>query len=122
MQLIQNHTNEVNLIKSIDAHSILIGEVKFEESCIVSNQTLSHQLELTDILKLTTSHIDQLLDSNPEIVILGSGIEHTFPNICVLKPIAEKNIGFEVMNNQSAARTYNVLVAEERKVACLLII
>jgi len=69
---------------------------------------------------LTSQHINSLLDSNPEIIILGSGTEHKFPKVDLLSPIAKKNIGFEVMNNLSAARTYNILVAEERKVACLL--
>jgi uncharacterized protein len=122
MHLIQNDNNQVNLIKSINSETILIGESEFKESCIVTNQTLQHKLDLTNIIKLTSNHINQLLESNPEIIILGSGIEHVFPKIDVLQPIADKNLGFEVMNNQSAARTYNVLVAEERKVACLLII
>lgn len=122
MNLIQNENNEVNLIKTVNSVSIHIGEIEINESCIVTNQTLQHKLNLTNIIKLSSGHIQQLLESNPEIIILGSGTKHIFPEIEVLKPIAQKNIGFEVMNNQSAARTYNVLVAEERKVACLLII
>ena len=122
MKLNQNINKGVNFIKSIDSHRILLNDTIFDQSCIIANQNIHTDLNLTNILELTSAHIQQLLESNPEIIILGSGNEHTFPKIEVLTPIAENNIGFEVMNNQSAARTYNVLVAEERKVACLLIL
>ena len=122
MKLNQNINKEVNFIKSIDSQSVLLNDTIINQSCIVANQHIHTDLNLTNILELTPTHIQKLLENKPEIIILGSGNEHKFPKIEVLAPIADKNIGFEVMNNQSAARTYNVLVAEERKVTCLLIL
>jgi len=122
VQLIENTENNSYLITTINRNKAIINKQEFMQSCIVSNNSILTDIELTKVEDLTSKHIQHLLSSHPELIILGSGVDHVFPNVELLNPIAKANIGFEVMNNKSAARTYNVLVAEERKVACLLII
>ena len=122
MKLIENTDSNALLITSVSDDSIVINKHNYQQTCIVSNKTLLIDLNLTDITDLNNQHIELLLSSNPELIIIGSGSQHVFPDVSLLTPIAKLNIGFEVMNNKSASRTYNVLVAEERKVACLLII
>ena len=122
MQLIENTESGSNLITTVDENSIYINKSEYKQTAIVSNNSIVTELKLTDIADLNAQHIEYLLSSKPELIIIGSGIQHTFPDVSLLTPIAQLNIGFEVMNNKSASRTYNVLVAEDRKVACLLII
>ena len=122
MQLIENSESTSNLVTTVNDGSIIINKDEYTQSCIVSNASLITELDLIEIEALNSQHIKYLLSSNPELIIIGSGHNHVFPDVSLLTPIAELDIGFEVMNNKSAARTYNVLVAEERKVACLLII
>ena len=121
MDLHQNTTEQVNLITTISEDEIVVNNHSYKHSLIINKETLI-EISIKNVDELTTQHIEQLIASNPEIVILGSGTNHQFPAVELLNPIALKNIGFEVMNNQSAARTYNILIAEERKAACLLII
>jgi uncharacterized protein len=122
MQLIENKEEQFNIINSVNTTHSIINQEIISESCIISNHKIMIGLEVNSIEELNSSHIDFLLSSNPELVIIGSGIDHVFPDIRLLKPIAKDDIGFEVMNNKSAARTYNVLTAEERKVSCLILI
>ena len=122
MQLIENTEASSNLITTINDKSIVINKNEYGQTCIVTNDSLITDLDLTDIVGLNSQHIEHLLSSNPELIIIGSGTQHVFPDVNLLMPIAALDIGFEVMNNKSASRTYNVLVAEERRVACLLII
>lgn len=122
MQLIENTESSAFLITAVNESSVIINNDEFEQSCIVSNNALVTDLNLTSVSELNTQHIELLLKSKPELIIIGSGAQHLFPDVNLLTPIAKLNIGFEVMNNKSASRTYNVLVAENRKVACLLII
>ncbi len=121
MDLHQNTVEQANLITTINEKQIVVNDKAYSQSLIITKDSLI-KLSINKIADLTSEHIQQLLASNPEIVILGSGTNHQFPAVELLNPIALKNIGFEVMNNQSAARTYNILIAEERKAACLLII
>lgn len=122
MHLIENKEEQSNIVNSVNEKNISVNNDSIAESCIISNNNLMIGLNVNCIEELNSSHIEFLLSSNPELVIIGSGIDHVFPDIDLLNPIAKNNIGFEVMNNKSAARTYNVLTTEERKVSCLLII
>ena len=56
-----------------------------------------------------------------EIVLLGTGRRQRFPHPSLTAGLARAGIGVEVMDLQAACRTYNILVAEERKVAAALL-
>ena len=56
-----------------------------------------------------------------EIVLLGTGKRQRFPRPQLTAPLAAARIGLEVMDLKAACRTYNILVAEERKVAAALL-
>lgn len=57
-----------------------------------------------------------------EVVLLGTGDTLRFPNPQLTRPLIEARIGFEVMDAQAACRTYNILAAEERRVAAALLL
>lgn len=57
-----------------------------------------------------------------EIILIGTGAKHVFLKHEVLRPLIEARIGFELMASSAACRTYNVLLAEGRKVGLLLLI
>jgi uncharacterized protein len=56
-----------------------------------------------------------------DIVVLGTGPKQRFPHPRLTASLAQARIGVEVMDVQAACRTYNILVAEERKVAAALL-
>jgi uncharacterized protein len=56
-----------------------------------------------------------------DIVLLGTGARQRFPHPRLTAALARAGIGVEVMDLQAACRTYNILVAEERKVAAALL-
>jgi uncharacterized protein len=62
-----------------------------------------------------------LKDQRPEIVLLGTGQRQRFPHPRLTEPLAAAGIGLEVMDLKAACRTFNILVAEERKVAAALL-
>ena len=62
-----------------------------------------------------------LRDLQAEIVLLGTGPRQRFPHPRLTAALANAGVGLEVMDVQAACRTYNILVAEERKVAAALL-
>ena len=56
-----------------------------------------------------------LIDQQPELVILGTGKNLTFPDHQALQAFHQAGIGVEVMNTASACRTFNVLVSEKER-------
>jgi uncharacterized protein len=62
-----------------------------------------------------------LKNLDAEIVLLGTGARQRFPHPRLTAGLARAGIGLEVMDLQAACRTYNILVAEQRKVAAALL-
>ncbi len=70
---------------------------------------------------LTLEDFAFLKNLGAEIVLLGTGARQRFPHPRLTAALAQAGIGLEVMDVQAACRTYNILVAEERKVAAALL-
>lgn len=63
-----------------------------------------------------------IADLAPEILLLGTGSRQRFPPQGLLRPLMAARIGYEIMDLAAAARTYNVLMLEGRRVAAALLI
>lgn len=71
---------------------------------------------------LTEAETATLLDLKPEIVLLGSGAKFRFPDPAALAPLFRAGVGVEVMDTKAACRTYNILLAEGRRVVAALVV
>lgn len=70
---------------------------------------------------ITPEHLQFLLENPPEVLVIGTGRMTAFPPPEVLEMLADAHIGFECMDSRSAARTYNILVGEDRTVSALML-
>lgn len=70
---------------------------------------------------LAQAHFEALVALAPELVLLGTGPRLRFPATQLTAPLLRAGIGLEVMDLRAACRTYNVLRAEERRVAAALL-
>ena len=66
--------------------------------------------------------LEPLLALQPELVVLGSGATQQFPPPEVLAACLSRGIGLETMTNAAAARTFNVLASEGRRVVAGFVI
>lgn len=57
----------------------------------------------------------------PEVLLVGTGSRQHFLPADVLRPLLNVRVGIEVMDTQAAARTYNILMAEGRRVVVALL-
>lgn len=71
---------------------------------------------------LTERDFAALLAHAPEMVLLGTGARQQFPHPRLLQALAAARVGVEVMDTRAACRTFNILVAEDRRVAAALIV
>ena len=56
----------------------------------------------------------------PEVMLVGTGAKQRFLHPSVVAPLTRLGIGVEVMDTQAAARTYNILMSEGRRVVVAL--
>lgn len=61
-------------------------------------------------------------DNAPEVLLIGTGNRQQFLAPAVLRPLLKAGIGVEMMTAHAAARTYNILMAESRRVVVALIL
>jgi uncharacterized protein len=79
--------------------------------------------EVADVETLTVAALDRVLarQDRIELLLVGTGDEHRPLPGDVRAALAERGIGVDVMTTGAAARTWNILIAEGRRVAAALI-
>jgi len=70
---------------------------------------------------LAEADFEVFLALDLEVLLLGTGSRQRFPHPRLTQALARKRVGVEVMDLQAACRTYNILMAEERRVAAALL-
>lgn len=71
--------------------------------------------------KLMPSHLEGKLSPAPEIVLFGTGPTQRLPGPESLVAFNRAGMGLEAMDTAAACRTYNILMAEGRLVAAVLL-
>jgi uncharacterized protein len=111
-----------NIIRAYEPGEILIKTKIYTQSLVVAVNMLREDWPLSDITALEESHIEPILEQEPELILIGTGLRLVFPSPEKLRPLIERGIGYEIMDTAAACRTYNVLIAEGRHVVAGLII
>jgi len=99
---------------------VMVNGQRHESNLIVTPEQLL-PWSATAFDALTAADFQGFLELNLEILLLGTGPKQRFPHPRLTRALMEKRIGVEAMDMQAACRTYNILMAEERRVAAALL-
>jgi len=94
---------------------------KRRETNVIVTAAEVREWSAPDFAHLTEDNFAELANLGVEIVLLGTGTRQRFPHPRLTAPLGKAHIGLEVMDTKAACRTYNILVAEERRVALALL-
>jgi len=104
-----------------DREQVLTRELR--RSFIVTPHTLVQDWPVSpNARELGPEDLAAVLAQEPELVILGTGETQQFPPAAVMASCLTRGIGLEVMTNAAAARTFNLLASEGRKVAAAMLL
>ena len=95
---------------------------KIEHSIVIGSGGEKFDWQCPRFEQLTAEHFTRLAETQPELVIFGSGTRLRFPPPAFLRALMEKRIGIETMDTLAACRTYNILAGEGRRVIAALLI
>jgi uncharacterized protein len=115
-------TTARNTVTGYGAGFVTVNGTRFERSLVVLPHRLVTDWRATTFEQLDAAQLAALVDLGADIVLLGTGDAIRFPRPEIVRPLVDARIGLEVMDVQAACRTYNILVAEERKVAAALLL
>ncbi|MDP2817620.1 MAG: Mth938-like domain-containing protein [Polaromonas sp.] len=94
---------------------------KVEHSIVIGSRGEKFDWACSRFEDLTEEHFVRLVESQPELVIFGSGTRLRFPPPAFLRSLMAARIGVETMDTIAACRTYNILAGEGRKVLAALL-
>ena len=121
MQLHLERPDYQYFLRGADGDHALVNDRSLRSSFIIAPDTLVEDWPLRDITTLSVADLDQMLALKPELIVLGSGATQAFPPPATLAACLQRGVGLEAMTNSAAARTYNVLAGEGRRVVAALV-
>ena len=110
-----------NSIRAYRDGEILVNDQTISRSVVITPDSIQ-DWDPCSVEELTQQHFTQLGALQPEIVILGTGSRLSFPPHPLCIQLQTQGIGMEIMTTDAACRTFNVLLAEDRRVVAALII
>jgi uncharacterized protein len=113
---INRETPDQYSIQSYDDNQIIINQLAYHHSLIVSRDKLILDWPVTSIHLLNQTAIAPLLSLEPELIIIGHKQPGKFPPLQTIEYLSKRRIGIECMPMGSACRTFNVLLSEQRAV------
>ena len=99
-----------------------VNGVRYARSIVVEPDRPVGDWPVARFEDLTAASLVPVAERGPELVVFGSGATLRFPHPALLAPLSARGIGVETMDLHAACRTYNILMAEGRKVAAVLLI
>ena len=112
---------DYHFIRSVGLAGIRIGGTTYGGSLIVTAEQILTDWAPSSFTDLRLEHLEALLALEPEVALLGTGETHAVLERELLAELYGRGIGLEVMTTDAACRTFNILVADGRRVAAGLL-
>lgn len=122
MKLHLTHVGDKNVVTGYGHDHVMVNRRRYDRSLVILPERLIENWEVPAFSSLAREHIQFLVSLEVEIVLLGTGERLRFPDPSLLEPLVTAGIGYEIMDTHAACRTYNILMAEDRKVVAALIL
>lgn len=101
---------------------VAVNGQRYAQALVVMAGAVRADWPATDFVSLTVAHFDYFLELLPEVILLGTGAQQRFPHPELFRSLIERGIAIEFMDTPAACRTYNILVAEDRKVVAAILL
>jgi uncharacterized protein len=116
MQLLLNQPDGLLHVRRATPDRIEIADRSWSTSFLLAPDQAVDPWSVGALATLGPADAVQILDLTPALVLLGTGARQVFPPAAFAAAFLTRGIGFEAMDTLAAARTFNVLVAEGRRV------
>ena len=115
-----------NIIQSYANGVFKVSGERYESAVIITpSEVIAWDIgQIRDVENLKAEHIDAITQASPDsdVFLLGSGAKMNFLSADLRRDLKKNNITLDVMDTGAACRTYNVLMAEGRRVVCALMV
>lgn len=120
MQLSEQAPEDRYFVRSLGPDSIRIVDEDWRQSLLLTPGAVT-PWPVSTLDQLNDEALAPILEHQPDVVLLATGRRMRFPDHRTRVELLRRNIGLEVMTLDAAARTFNVLAGEERRVLAAMI-
>jgi uncharacterized protein len=111
-----------SLVTGLGDGWIKVGTTEYRANVVLTPQGVEPGFAPQGFDALEAPDFAQLLRHEPEVVLLGTGKQQHFPHPRLTAPLTSAHVGVEIMDTRAACRTFNILMAEGRRVVAALIV
>lgn len=122
MQLAQDNPDFIYVLRGTSEAGVLVNQQTVSESFLLTPNQLLAGWGPVAVEALEPADMQAVLALEPAVVLLGTGARQRFPSAAVMAAVLSRGVGIEVMDSAAAARTFNVLAAEGRKVVAAFLL
>ncbi|RDI98306.1 hypothetical protein DVT68_14650 [Dyella solisilvae] len=122
MDLTLDRPGSYLFVRRVDARSITVVDRELTASFLLSPERAVENWPVAASTELNDGHVAAILELKPEVVLLGTGERQVFPPAAFMAGLLRRGVGIEVMDNAAAARTYDLLAGESRRVVVAFIL
>ena len=122
MKLHLANLGETKLFTGYGEDHVMINRERYADNIVVMATEVYTDWGATGFDALNEGHFEYFLNMQPEVLLLGTGATQRFPHPRLYRALTDAGIGVECMDTPAACRTYNILVAEDRKVIAAILL
>lgn len=122
MPLAHDRPEGLYAIRWVDVRSIRIEDTEYSSSLLLMPDQIWRDFPAHHPQDFDAELIERVLALGPQVVVLGTGQRQVFPPPRIQAGFLGRGIGLECMDNAAAARTYNLLALEGRRVAGIFLL
>ena len=118
------HLSKLGDTKLFTAHGtdyVMVNNERYTGSIVVAADQVRLDWTVANFDELNEVNFAYLAALKPDVLLLGTGAKQRFPHPRLFRALTEAGIGLECMDTPAACRTYNILVAEDRKVIAAIL-
>jgi uncharacterized protein len=118
------HSDQTSSAYRVTAYGpgyISINDERITTSLVVMPGRVIRDWAPKDFSEIADASLAVLDELEAEVVLLGTGASQRFPRGQLQNALSARGIGIEIMDTAAACRTYNILMAEGRTVAAMLL-
>lgn len=122
MQLSQENPDFLYVLRGVSEAGVLVNQETLSRSFLLAPNQIVEDWRPGSAADLQPADMDAVLALEPALVLLGTGPRQHFPAAAVMAALLTRGIGIEVMDSAAAARTFNVLATEGRRVVAAFLL
>lgn len=122
MHLVQDLSEGHHLVRRVGTEGIQVGDRMFSQSFLLSPDHCVEAFPARDVTGFDEAAIAAILALEPALVLIGTGPrQHLAPPV-LMGAFLGRGIGVEAMDSAAAARTFNLLAGEGRRVVAAFLL